>query len=172
MLNYGLQSVVNICKRNNTLQHPSENPIMIKTKICNLGPLRTAEMIRDGEHDFELRGIFIIKGHEKIKFSLLLRTQTTANRDNSTIKKVQDHFRTTQLLFKRMGLIYERWNHGCLGYLQVESLIPFKDKPEHRKALQENQELINSYNFINLTCVDAHFLSDETMQAFQNRDNE
>uniref|UniRef100_A0A1B0FN33 Mediator of RNA polymerase II transcription subunit 30 n=1 Tax=Glossina morsitans morsitans TaxID=37546 RepID=A0A1B0FN33_GLOMM len=98
-------------------------------------------------------------------FTALKVIQPTANRDNSTVKKVQEHFRTIRLLFKRMRLIYERCNDGCLGYPQgmeyttVESLIPFKDEPEHRleatqceeyrKALQENQELIDTVKLKN-----------------------
>ncbi|KAI9582781.1 hypothetical protein GQX74_011998 [Glossina fuscipes] len=97
-------------------------------------------------------------------FTALKVIQPTANRDNSTVKKVQEHFRTIRLLFKRMRLIYERCNDGYpqgMEYTTVESLIPFKDEPEHRlgleatqceeyrKALQENQELIDTVKLKN-----------------------
>uniref|UniRef100_A0A1A9WPA3 Mediator of RNA polymerase II transcription subunit 30 n=1 Tax=Glossina brevipalpis TaxID=37001 RepID=A0A1A9WPA3_9MUSC len=95
-------------------------------------------------------------------FTALKVIQPTANRDNSTVKKVQEHFRTIRLLFKRMRLIYERCNDGYpqgMEYATVESLIPFKDEPEHRleatqceeyrKALQENQELIDTVKLKN-----------------------
>ncbi|KAL9927901.1 RNA polymerase I subunit Rpl135 [Glossina fuscipes fuscipes] len=58
-------------KVNGTTKEPididlGEIPVMLKSKICNLGPLKPAEMIKRGEHDSEWGGIFIIKGHEKI----------------------------------------------------------------------------------------------------------
>ncbi|XP_075167891.1 mediator complex subunit 30 isoform X2 [Haematobia irritans] len=90
-------------------------------------------------------------------FTALKVIQPTASRDNGTVKKVQEHFRTIRLLFKRMRLIYERCSDGYpqgMEYTHVESLIPYKDDTEHRnleatqceeyrKALQENQELID-----------------------------
>lgn len=45
-------------------------------------------------------------------FTALKVIQPTASRDNGTVKKVQEHFRTIRLLFKRMRLIYERCSDG------------------------------------------------------------
>ncbi|TMW41362.1 hypothetical protein DOY81_013558 [Sarcophaga bullata] len=86
-------------------------------------------------------------------FTALKVIQPTASRDNGTVKKVQEHFRTIRLLFKRMRLIYE-W------MVIPKSLIPYKDETEHRnlegtqceeyrKALQENQELIETVKLKN-----------------------
>lgn len=49
-----------------------EVPIMLKSKVCNLGNKTPAEMIKHGEHDSEWGGIFIIKGNEKIIRMLLM----------------------------------------------------------------------------------------------------
>lgn len=72
----------------------------------------------------------------------------------STEKKVQEHFRTIRLLFKRVRILYDKCNDSCqqgMEYTHVESLIPLKDDPDHKpepipsedykKALQENREL-------------------------------
>ncbi|XP_055380062.1 mediator of RNA polymerase II transcription subunit 30 isoform X2 [Condylostylus longicornis] len=91
-------------------------------------------------------------------FSALKTIQpTTGNRENSAEKKVQEYFRTIRLLFKRVRIIYEKSNDGCsqgMEYTNVESLIPYKDEPDHRtepaqceeykKILQENRELIET----------------------------
>ncbi|XP_037948272.1 mediator of RNA polymerase II transcription subunit 30 [Teleopsis dalmanni] len=95
-------------------------------------------------------------------FGALKIIQPTANRDEITVKKVQEHFRTIRLLFKRVRIIYEKCNDGYsqgMEYAHVESLIPYKDEPEHRneatqceeyrKALQENQELIETVKLKN-----------------------
>lgn len=72
----------------------------------------------------------------------------------STEKKVQEHFRTIRLLFKRVRILYDKCNDSCqqgMEYTHVESLIPLKDDPDHKpepipseeykKVLQENREL-------------------------------
>lgn len=77
--------------------------------------------------------------------------------NNTAEKKVQEHFRTIRLLFRRLRILYEKCNdYGQLGmeYTHVESLIPLKDdidhKPEpapseeYKKVLQENRELIET----------------------------
>lgn len=80
------------------------------------------------------------------------------NNNNSTAeKKVQEHFRTIRLLFRRLRILYEKCNdYGQLGmeYTHVESLIPLKDDPDHKsepapseeykKVLLENKELIET----------------------------
>lgn len=71
-----------------------------------------------------------------------------------TEKKVQEHFRTIRLLFKRLRILYDKCNDCCqqgMEYTHVESLIPLKDDPEHKtepaqseeykKTKEENREL-------------------------------
>ncbi|CAD7014389.1 mediator of RNA polymerase II transcription subunit 30 [Ceratitis capitata] len=96
-------------------------------------------------------------------FAALKVIQPTGNRDNSTEKKVQEYFRTIRLLFKRVRIIYEKCNDGYphgMDYTNVESLINYKEEqPDHRseaaqcdeyrKALQENQELIETVRLKN-----------------------
>lgn len=96
-------------------------------------------------------------------FTALKVIQPTGNRDNSTEKKVQEYFRTIRLLFKRVRIIYEKCNDGYphgMDYTNVESLITYKEEqPDHRnepsqcdeyrKALQENQELIETVRLKN-----------------------
>ncbi|XP_053964016.1 mediator of RNA polymerase II transcription subunit 30 [Anastrepha ludens] len=96
-------------------------------------------------------------------FTALKIIQPTANRDNNTEKKVQEYFRTIRLLFKRVRIIYEKCNDGYphgMDYTNVESLITYKEEhPDHRneptqcdeyrKALQENQELIETVRLKN-----------------------
>lgn len=82
--------------------------------------------------------------------------------NSSTEKKVQEHFRTIRLLFKRLRILYDKCNDCCqqgMEYTHVESLIPLKDDPdpkpeparseEYKKALQENHELIDIANLRN-----------------------
>lgn len=47
-------------------------PIMLKSKVCNLGNKTPEEMVKHGEHDSEWGGIFIVKGNEKIIRMLLM----------------------------------------------------------------------------------------------------
>ncbi|XP_067630506.1 mediator of RNA polymerase II transcription subunit 30-like [Eurosta solidaginis] len=96
-------------------------------------------------------------------FTALKIIQPTANRDNNTEKKVQEYFRTIRLLFKRVRIIYEKCNDGYphgMDYTNVESLITYKEEQldhrneptqcdEYRKALQENQELIETVRLKN-----------------------
>ncbi|XP_055848318.1 mediator of RNA polymerase II transcription subunit 30 [Episyrphus balteatus] len=90
-------------------------------------------------------------------FAALKIIQPTCNRENNTEKKVQEYFRTIRLLFKRVRIIYEKCNDGYpqgMEYTHIESLIPYKDEPDHRsepthceeyrKAMQENRELIET----------------------------
>lgn len=94
-------------------------------------------------------------------FGLLKNIQppngTNAGATASTERKakVQEHFRTIRLLFKRLRLLYDKCNDNCqqgMEYTHVESLIPLKDEADHKpepppteeykKSLQENRELI------------------------------
>ncbi|KAI8125983.1 DNA-directed RNA polymerase I subunit RPA2 [Lucilia cuprina] len=49
-----------------------EVPIMLKSKVCNLGNKSPEQMVKHGEHDSEWGGIFIVKGNEKIIRMLLM----------------------------------------------------------------------------------------------------
>lgn len=111
--------------------HQSQQPSLVYTSQANVsmsggnGPPNSSQqstsnnMFSISQHPHKEINIVTLSrvGQETVQditsrfqeiFAALKIIQPTANRDNNTVKKVQEHFRTIRLLFKRMRLIYER----------------------------------------------------------------
>lgn len=82
-------------------------------------------------------------------------TQQGTNMSLERKLKVQEHFRTIRLLFKRLRILYDKCIYSGqqgLEYTNIESFIPMKDEPdnrpepimtdEYKKALAENRKLM------------------------------
>ncbi|CAD7092622.1 unnamed protein product [Hermetia illucens] len=133
-----------------TMQPTPQQQGMLSSGQKEINPINLTRLGQETVQDITMR-------FQEIFSALKTIQPTSGNRENSTEKKVQEYFRTIRLLFKRIRIIYEKSNDGCsqgMEFTHVESLIPYKDEPDHRtdtsqceeykKALQENRELIET----------------------------